>query len=153
GVVSARERSLRYVNAGHLLPVWWTPRGGDARAESAANGGASTASVERRAPNECDAGGTPVGLLPEATYEAGACDFAAGARLVVFSDGVTDAENTAGATYECGGVSASLADAARSSPADADPSSLGARLVADLDRFRAGAPAKDDTTLLVVGFG
>lgn len=158
GVVSAREETLRYVNAGHLLPLWWTPReDDDARAVSddarVAHGEGDATRVDHRASNDCDAGGTPVGLLPEAAYEVGETTFPKGAQLVVFSDGVTDAENTAGATYECEGVAASLADATLSKSSDAEPAFIGARILSDLDSFRAGASAKDDTTILVVGIG
>jgi phosphoserine phosphatase RsbU/P len=128
GLLSPRTRALRYVNAGHITPLWWLPRGG------------ATADCD------CVAGGLPVGLLPGATYEEGRGTFPAGARLALFTDGFTDAENTEGRTYEAAGVTSSLASA--DSP---DPAHLGTRLLADLDRFRMSVPANDDTTLLVVG--
>lgn len=132
GLLDARTRTLRYVNAGHMTPLWWTPR-------APTRGDSIT-------PCDCTEGGTPVGLLPRASYESGEVHFPAGARLAVFSDGVTDAENTAGETFETEGVAASL-----SNTNDPDLEQLGARLVCALDRFRTGAPAKDDTTLLIIG--
>jgi serine phosphatase RsbU (regulator of sigma subunit) len=128
GLLSPRTRALRYVNAGHLTPLWWLPYEGAI------------------ADCDCTAGGLPVGLLPGAAYEEGRGYFPAGARLALFTDGLTDAENTAGDTYEAEGVTASLA--AIDSP---DPVHLGTRLLADLDRFRMSVPANDDTTLLVIG--
>jgi sigma-B regulation protein RsbU (phosphoserine phosphatase) len=95
---------------------------------------------------DCTAGGLPVGLLPGAKYEEGRGYFPAGARLTLFTDGFTDAEDTEGRTYEAEGVTCSLS--AIESP---DPAHLGTRLLADLDRFRMSVPANDDTTLLVVG--
>ncbi|HYX67874.1 MAG TPA: SpoIIE family protein phosphatase [Terriglobales bacterium] len=38
----------------------------------------------------------PVGLLPDATYEAGSCRLKPGDRLIMVTDGVTEAENAAG---------------------------------------------------------
>ena len=128
GLLSPATRRFRYVNAGHLTPLWWL----------ADDGGAADC--------DCTAGGLPVGLLPGAAYEEGRGTFPAGARLTLFTDGLTDAESTGGDTYETAGVTSSLS--AIDSP---DPAHLGARLLADLDRFRMGVPANDDTTLLVVG--
>jgi phosphoserine phosphatase RsbU/P len=129
GLLSPRTRSFRYVNAGHLTPLWWLTRGGGQTADC-----------------DCTAGGLPVGLLPGAGYEEGSGHFPAGGRLALFTDGLTDAENTGGETYEAEGVARSLLSI--DSP---DPAHLGTRLLADLDRFRMGVPANDDTTLLVVG--
>jgi sigma-B regulation protein RsbU (phosphoserine phosphatase) len=173
GVVCARSHTLRYVNAGHPPPLWWLPRDNTSTAHAPithapiCNERSSTdindepsstdtndthaaprpgSQADSRTPRDCDAGGTPVGLLPEATYEVGTTDFPTGARLALFSDGLTDAENTSGATYDTRGVSTALSHADA-----ADPARIGTQLFSDLDRFRAGTPAPDDTTLLLVG--
>lgn len=126
GVLSAEFELLRYINAGHLPPVWMHRRVDEERA--------------------FEASGMPVGLLPGSLYEAGVVRFVAGERLALFSDGVTDAENTAGRTYELEGLRASLGriEAKRASE-------IGKDFFTELDRFRIGAAAKDDTTFLVVG--
>jgi sigma-B regulation protein RsbU (phosphoserine phosphatase) len=126
GVLSQEFELLRYVNAGHLPPQW----------------------IHRRIEEErgFEASGMPVGLLPGSAYEAGVARFVAGERLAVFSDGVTDAENTAGRVYDLEGLRAGLA-AIRARRV----SEIGPTFFADLDRFRIGAPAKDDTTFLVMG--
>jgi serine phosphatase RsbU (regulator of sigma subunit) len=85
--------------------------------------------------------------MPDATFESGETVFPAQARLTVFSDGVTEAENINGVSYESSGVANSLAHIISTTTAE----EIGQMLLADLDRFRIGAPAKDDTTLLVVG--
>jgi sigma-B regulation protein RsbU (phosphoserine phosphatase) len=84
--------------------------------------------------------------LPDNSYSAGEVAFRRGERLAVFSDGVTEAENTAGETFEEKELAASHA-----SSKAADVEQIGQSLFEDLDRFRMGAPAKDDTTYLVVG--
>jgi phosphoserine phosphatase RsbU/P len=126
GVLSAEYELLRYVNAGHLPPLWLQARINEER------GFAAT--------------GMPIGLLPGSVFEAGVVRFVAGERLAVFSDGVTDAENIAGQTYDFEGLKASLNRIEARSVKE-----IGPEFFSDLDRFRIGAPAKDDTTFLVLG--
>jgi serine phosphatase RsbU (regulator of sigma subunit) len=126
GILDAVRERLRYFNAGHLPPVWMHTRG--------------------REPGKFPASGMPIGLLPGSPYEASETVFAAGGRLAMFSDGVTDAENTAGETYEMERAVRCL-----SQIKELEVSRIGPAFFADLDRFRIGAPAKDDTTYLVVG--
>lgn len=126
GVLSAEFELLRYVNAGHLPPIWMHRSLDEERS--------------------FEVSGMPIGLLPGSNYTAGVARFVGGERLAVFSDGVTDAENTAGKTFDFEGLKASLGRVdARS------VSEIGQTFFIDLDRFRIGAHAKDDTTFLVVG--
>ncbi len=126
GIIRADEARLRYLNAGHLPPVWINQQNGEARS--------------------FEPGGLPIGLLPGSRYEAGETKFLPGERLAVFSDGVTDAENTAGEPFGAKRVAAQLAHI----KAAQNVNDIGVSLLAELDRFRIGAPAQDDTTLLVV---
>ncbi|HEX8142440.1 MAG TPA: GAF domain-containing SpoIIE family protein phosphatase [Pyrinomonadaceae bacterium] len=126
GVLSADTQRLRFINAGHLPPVWVNARVAD--------------------PAEFEATGMPIGLLPESSYEGGETVFARGARLAIFSDGVTDAENTSGATFEWTGV---VSGHERVKAREVEE--IGPAFFEELDRFRIGAPAKDDTTYLVIG--
>jgi sigma-B regulation protein RsbU (phosphoserine phosphatase) len=127
GVLSAERERLRYINAGHVPPVWLNTQTENERA--------------------FEVSGKLIGLpLPDNSYSAGEVTFRKGERLAVFSDGVTEAENTAGETYEENGLAASHA-----SIRAADVEQIGQAFFEDLDRFRIGAPAKDDTTYLVVG--
>lgn len=128
GVLSAERERLSYINAGHLPPLWIHPSGADER--------------------DFKPSGMPIGLLPGSVYEAGLVQFGKGERLAVFSDGVTDAENTAGQIYEFEGLRASLKRIETRSVGE-----IGPAFFAELDRFRIGAPAKDDTTFLVIGLG
>ncbi len=128
GVLDTESGRLRYVNAGHLLPVWMNRGITDER--------------------EFEASGMPIGMLPGSQYEAGATVFPKGERLAIFSDGVTEAENTEGTQYEQDGLADSFARINAQSVEQ-----IGREFFTDLDRFRIGAPAKDDTTFLVVGLG
>src|SRR5205085_10094569 len=58
-----------------------------------------------------------------------------------------DAENTAGQLYEECGLAESHAGIKA-----VDVEQIGRCFFEELDRFRIGAPAKDDTTYLVIGF-
>jgi phosphoserine phosphatase RsbU/P len=124
GVLNAREARLRYVNAGHLAPVWL---GADEGRKLSSNN-------------------FPVGLLPGVTFAYGEVAFHPGERLAVFSDGVTDAENIAGEQYE-DHLGVALAQIR-----EPDPAAAGTQFFAALDRFRIGAPPKDDTTFMVLGY-
>jgi sigma-B regulation protein RsbU (phosphoserine phosphatase) len=126
GLLSAETERLRYLNAGHMPPIWM-----------------NNWHAENR---NFKVSGMPIGLLPGSVYEAGETAFVMSERLAIYSDGVTDAENTAGAIYDMSGLIASLA---RIKTLDVEQ--IGAEVFEDLDRFRIGAPAKDDTTYLVVG--
>jgi sigma-B regulation protein RsbU (phosphoserine phosphatase) len=125
-VLSAESERLRFINAGHVPPVWINSRVADRR--------------------EFEASGMPIGLLPGSLYETAETVFLRGERLAVFSDGVTDAENTSGATFDLSGV---VASHERINAQQLEQ--IGPAFFEELDRFRIGAPAKDDTTYLVIG--
>ena len=127
GVLSAAAEKLLYINAGHVPPAWLNSKEEVAR------------------PFEIS--GRVLGLpLPDNNYTVGEVVFRAGERLAVFSDGVTEAENTSGETFEQKALGQTLARA-RAQGVD----EIGESFFEDLDRFRIGAPAKDDTTYLVIG--
>ena len=62
---------LEYVNCGHVPPMLVTPNSSQPLA----------------------GGNLPVGLLPEVAFESGTVQLAPGSRLIVVTDGVTEAEN------------------------------------------------------------
>ncbi len=132
GRLSAHNGKLTYVNAGHQPPLWATQ----------SNGACEDGRLQM--------GGFPIGLLPGASYEEGQVEFADGARLTVFSDGMTDAQNTAGRTFDEAGIAAGLCTISRAN-SNAPVEEIGTGLLADLNRFRIGAPPQDDTTLFVIG--
>ncbi len=73
-----RDGDLEYVNCGHVPPLL-----------------ISNHQVQRP-----ELGNLPVGLLAEATYESGRLHLHPGDRLVLVTDGVTEAENARGDFYE-----------------------------------------------------
>lgn len=74
-------RSLRYVNAGHCLPLL----------VSRSNGALTIHRLEE--------GGPVLGLLPEATYCSSTVTIAPGDLLVMYSDGLVEANNAEGEEY------------------------------------------------------
>lgn len=73
-----RARTLRYTNAGHNAPLLVRASG----------------EIER-----LDVGGTVLGAFDWATYEESAATLAPGDLLLLFSDGITEAQNHAGEEY------------------------------------------------------
>jgi phosphoserine phosphatase RsbU/P len=119
-----QSRTLTYVNAGHNPPVLRRQSG---------------------ALEHLDAGGIPLGILEGTRYEAGSAVLQNGDWLVVFTDGVVEAENNRGEEY---GEQRLLFIV--HSGAQLSPSQLLQSLTDDLDRFVAGAPQHDDITCMLV---
>ncbi len=118
------SRVLRYVNAGHNPPVL--------RRKSGTN-------------EELRAGGLPLGVMGDASYESGAVTLEPGDLLAAFTDGLVEAENLRSEEYGLGRFLALLwANAA--APADAILRSA----LFDIDRFVGQAAQHDDVTLMLL---
>jgi hypothetical protein len=127
GVFDPSTNSLRYVNAGHEAPM--LVRQGGERIERLRDGG-------------------PVlGLLPDALYSAGMINIQNGDRLIVYSDGVSEAANKN--EEEIG--EARLAQIISSAP-DAAPETLCDQIIEQVTAFASSEAPQDDCTLLVVKF-
>ena len=118
------DRSLIYVNAGHNPPILRRKTGG----------------LER-----LNDGGIPLGILADAPYQSGTVMLQSGDWLVVFTDGVTEAENEAGEEYgEARLLNILYANVALS------PALLLDTIMRDLDRFVGDAPQHDDVTMVLL---
>jgi sigma-B regulation protein RsbU (phosphoserine phosphatase) len=80
-VYQTYRRSLRYVNAGHCPPFLIGERDG------------------KLITSRLDRGGPVLGLLPDALYEATTVEVSPGDLLVMYSDGVVEANDTKGEEY------------------------------------------------------
>ena len=124
GILDPSSHAFVYTNAGHNPPILLR-----------ASGESET----------LDAGGLPVGLMPGSTYDYGTVTIGAGDTLVMYTDGVTEASNTADEEYG----EQRLLDLAR-------VGSQGAALVFldsvydDVFAFAAGMPQGDDITMVVL---
>lgn len=117
-VMDAERREVTLANAGHPWPLFWD--------------GSSTRCL-------CTETGFPLGLLP--------CDFAertvampAGSKLLLYTDGITEAQNPAGEEYGVERLEEDLANSA------ATPASL----LGEVRAFVNGGAAGDDTTLVLI---
>ena len=133
GVLDAERDMLTFANAGHCPPVL-------IRADGA---------VERLLP-----GGPVLGVVAGATYEQGRVRLSKGDRLVLFTDGVTEARRVDDATYDRDGYSddefgeGRLIDLAVQNRACSAPA-LQARLAEAVAAFTGGT-FQDDVTLIVL---
>jgi sigma-B regulation protein RsbU (phosphoserine phosphatase) len=118
------RRTVDYINAGHNNPIL-----------RRANG-----QIER-----LDVGGLPFGILPEAKYESATVTLAPGDWLVIFTDGVVEAENFR--QEEFGEARLLTAIEAGKSTA---PAEMLKRLMAELDLFVGNTPQHDDVTCMLL---
>ena len=88
-----------------------------------------------------------LGSFPDRTYQSETLDLAPGDALVLYTDGVTEAENPTGEQYEserllqcCSGGAGQRAEQTVT------------RLLAEVHAFAAGAPQSDDITILAVRY-
>jgi sigma-B regulation protein RsbU (phosphoserine phosphatase) len=124
GVYDPSTGLLTYVNAGHLPPVV-------RRADGA---------IER-----LTEGGIALGMFDYSEYQTGQVFLQPGDRVVLYSDGVTEAENPTGTPFEDAGLEAVLA-----AHPDADPDALCGAIVSAVERYAADRRLADDVTLLVL---
>jgi sigma-B regulation protein RsbU (phosphoserine phosphatase) len=124
-VLDAAAGLLTYTNAGHYLPMLVRVDG----------------TVERLA-----IGGPVLGVLPAAEYQQADVSFCPGDRLILFTDGLTEARATRDVDDEFG--EARLADAAVRHRACSAPA-LQARLADEVATF-TGGHLHDDATLIVL---
>jgi len=92
-----------------------------------------------------DSTGVPVGLVPGAAYSAAVTGIEPGDTLVLYTDGITEAENPEGEEY---GVER-LRELCRRHAGD-DPDTLAAGIEAHLDAFARGTPYLDDRTVVIL---
>ena len=113
------DGDLEYVNCGHVPPVW-------------------ICGNEVLRPSH---GNLPVGLLTDATYSSDRCQMKKGDRLILVTDGVTEAENARGDMFDSerleqvAGKSSSMEDIFKA--------------VAD---FCGGTPLNDDCTVVELSY-
>src|SRR5580704_2503709 len=121
-----RDGTLTYVNAGHLPGIL---RRADGRFERVG----------------ADHNGLALGMFDHAEYEAHAVTIAPGDLLVLYSDGITEAETRSGRPFEESGLEAVV-----SAEAAADPEVLSRALFRAVELHVDQAKLADDLTVLVL---
>jgi serine phosphatase RsbU (regulator of sigma subunit) len=125
GIYDPRTGHLEYVNAGHLPPVVRRADGRFERVEGASS--------------------MALGMFEEAVYGTGAVAIEPGDTLVLYSDGITEAENPGGRPFDDAGLEGVMA-----AYADKDPELLGRALLDAVQRHAGDARLVDDLTALVL---
>jgi sigma-B regulation protein RsbU (phosphoserine phosphatase) len=125
GVLSA-DGTFVYCNGGHNAPVL----------------------VRRGAVSRLETGGMILGLFETASYDQETLTLEPGDTLVVFSDGITEAQDQAGEDYGDDRLIACL-EANRG----ATPAAIRDALQVSARTFASGATQSDDMTVLVVRYG
>ncbi len=88
--------------------------------------------------------GLPIGILGQTRYLTQKRPFPAGSTVVLYSDGITEAENLAGDEFGNERLEALLEEYA-----SATPDQMRDRIAGAVDEFVGGAPQKDDETLVI----
>ncbi len=126
GVYDPRNGQLEYVNAGHLPPL--VVRSG---------GRIDRLGAER--------GGLALGMFDHATYATETTTINSGDLLVLYTDGITEAENPAGKSFEEIGLEQVL-----KVHGSEDPQTLGRTILRTVESFAADARLADDLTTLIL---
>src|SRR5271168_881376 len=120
----AARRTFHYINAGHNNPILRRASG----------------PIER-----LDVGGLPLGIQPEAKYESASVTLAPGDWLIIFTDGLVEAENSRQEEYGETRLLAAISASATTTPAE-----MLKHLMAELDVFVGQTPQHDDVTCLLI---
>jgi phosphoserine phosphatase RsbU/P len=118
------RRTVDYINAGHNNPILRRASG----------------QIER-----LDVGGLPFGILPDTKYESATVTLAPGDWLIIFTDGVVEAENYRQQEYGEARLLAAI-EAGKST----EPAEMLKRLMAELDLFVGNTPQHDDVTCMLL---
>jgi sigma-B regulation protein RsbU (phosphoserine phosphatase) len=122
GVLDAQKRTLQYCNAGHPSPIL----------------------VSSDSVRQLPAGGVVLGVFPTWEYRDSMIGLSAGDRLLLFTDGITEASGSDGREFGEENLGA-LAKANATSPA----CELNSRVLGQVSDF-CGGQFHDDATLLVI---
>jgi sigma-B regulation protein RsbU (phosphoserine phosphatase) len=122
GILDGNARTFQYCNAGHLYPI------------VVSDGFVAI-------PEE---GGAVLGVFPAWKYEDSTIELRAGDRLLLFTDGITEASDADGREFEEAGIATFAQTNIALSAAE-----LNSRLLALVTAY-CGAQFHDDATLLVI---
>ncbi len=127
GTYDPQSGALEYVNAGHLPPI---VRRADGRFER----------IETPGTN-----GLALGMFEGARYDTNVAQIDPGDVLVLFSDGITEAENTSGRPFDDHGLETVVANEAAN-----DPEAIGRAILKAVEAHAGDARLADDLTALVL---
>ena len=124
----ARTGNLQFVNAGQTPPLLRRHNG----------------AIER-----LTTGGIALGMFEGSTYEAGQAHLEPGDAVVMYSDGITEAEDPAGVAFDEAGLERTLALYPGTFP-EATAASVGQAIFDAVERHRRDSRLADDLSVLVL---
>lgn len=124
GLFDSESRRLAYVNAGHTPPLYFPPGG---------------------KPKELTEGGLLLGIMPEARYEAGDILLHKNAPVVLYTDGITEAENHSEEQFGTARLTEIIEQNRHLSSKE-----LGERILSGLKSFCDGRELGDDVSLVIL---
>jgi serine phosphatase RsbU (regulator of sigma subunit) len=133
GSFASESGDLLFTNAGHMLPLFY-------RAATE-----EWSYLKDFTPEPAEVSDLPLGMIPGTEYHQTAARLAPGDLLILYTDGINEAENEAGDQLglEC------LLSMARSLPVSS-ATAVGESLIGAVARFRGNAPANDDATIVTL---
>jgi serine phosphatase RsbU (regulator of sigma subunit) len=126
GVLDPAENSLIYCNAGHNPPILINS---DAQSK----------------PIALSRTGMPIGIEADASWERRSLKFSAGDKLILYTDGVTEAQNNEGEFFEDRMLVNTIVENRLNSAFE-----LQERILFEVKEFIQGAPQYDDITLMIL---
>jgi serine phosphatase RsbU (regulator of sigma subunit) len=126
GVLDPTAGTLTYCNAGHNPPLLIGP--------------------QRAEPLSLDRTGMPIGIETDSSWARQTIEFLPGDVLVLYTDGVTDAQNSEGAYFTDERLMQALPRGLESNVFE-----IQAGILASVREFIGAAPQYDDITLMVLG--
>jgi serine phosphatase RsbU (regulator of sigma subunit) len=127
GVYDLRTGVLEFVNAGHLPPIL------------------RRASGRLQEVGSAETSGLALGMFEEAQYQTARVTIEPGDLLVLYSDGITEAENAAGRPFDETGIETVL-----TAQAERDTEHIGRALLAAVEAHAGEVKLADDLTALVL---
>jgi serine phosphatase RsbU (regulator of sigma subunit) len=124
---------LLYTNAGHLPPLWYRAATGE------------WSFLRDAAPASQEIADLPLGVIAGTGYNQAAMELQAGDLLILYTDGINEAQNQAGDQL---GLDR-LLSIARGLPTGS-ATAAGEELIAAVTRFRGNALAADDATVVAL---
>jgi serine phosphatase RsbU (regulator of sigma subunit) len=126
GVLDPKEGTLIYANAGHNPPFMLKPRD-----ESKVFALART--------------GMPIGIEMEAAWERRTVSFTAGDKLILYTDGITEAQNIDGGFYNETLLVETIMNSCNNNAFQIQD-----EILKKVKQFSQGAPQYDDITLMIL---
>ena len=126
GVLEPNTGRFRYVSAGHVPALM-------------------ISSSKRKNIDRLNRTGMALGILPDASWQQKLVKFVPGDFLLLYTDGVLDAQNSQGEFYG----EPRLLQAARSTPG-ASAGQIVETILEDIHKFTGSAPLNDDLILMVL---